>query len=127
MIFAAVLLAGATPALACVDPVTQLDMNLCAHRDYERADTALNAQWRKAVAIMKGRDKDAGVPTDKRPTYSAALLDAQRAWLRYRDSECRVQGYAMRGGSAESMVISGCLTDLTNKRIQQLKDLEQGY
>ncbi|HEX7821515.1 MAG TPA: lysozyme inhibitor LprI family protein [Sphingobium sp.] len=126
--FAAVLLAAGSPALACNDRVTQLDMNLCARRDFEQVDAALNVQWRKSVALMKDRDKSiADMPGDKRPTYSAALLDAQRAWLRFRDAECQVEGYSMRGGSAEPMVISGCLTQLTKTRIQQLKDLEQGY
>ncbi|HEX7854133.1 MAG TPA: lysozyme inhibitor LprI family protein [Sphingobium sp.] len=107
--------------------MTQLDMNLCARRDYEASDRLLNVQWTKAVALMKARDNDAGAQTDRRPTYSAALLTSQRAWLAFRDAQCRIEGYSMRGGSAEPMTISGCLTQLTKARIQQLKDLEQGY
>ncbi len=127
MILALVLLANGATSAACYDPRTQVEMNLCARKDYEETDADLNLQWRKSVALMKERDMSAGAPTDKRPTYSAALLDAQRAWLRFRDAECRVQGYTMRGGSAEPLAINGCLKDVTKARIQQLKDLEQGY
>ena len=62
-----------------------------------------------APMILKAQDKAGYAPRDGRPGYYQALLDAQRAWIKYRDLECRIEGYAMRGGSAESMMISGCV------------------
>ncbi|MGE4322109.1 MAG: lysozyme inhibitor LprI family protein [Sphingobium sp.] len=121
------LAAMGAPAPACDAPVSQADMNLCARRDYEAADAQLNAEWRKATATMKARDEAAGPPTDRQPTYAAALLQSQRAWLSYRDAQCRLAGYSMRGGTAEPLTVSTCLEQLTRTRIQQLKDLQQGY
>jgi uncharacterized protein YecT (DUF1311 family) len=91
---------------------------------YQAADAALNAQYRRTLAQAQRLDR--GVrPTDGGPTYAAALLAAQRAWLAFRDAECRVEGYQYRGGSAQGMVHRQCLTDLTRTRTTQLRTLQQ--
>jgi len=51
------------------------------------------------------------------------LLEAQRAWLVYRDAQCRLEGYSLLGGSAQPMIVSGCLAMLTRQRTQELRDL----
>ena len=107
----------------CANPQTQAEMNQCAAADFASADKALNAVWPKVRGVMQARDKATGKPTDGRPGYYAALLDAQRAWLRYRDGQCQVAGYSMRGGSAEPMVVSGCKAKLTQARVAELKAL----
>jgi len=116
------LLLMVAPAVDCDAALTQTDMNLCARREYEAADQRLNAQWRLTAAEMKRRDR-AQRPDDGRPGYFAALLEAQRSWLAYRDAHCRTAGYYARGGSMEPMLVSFCLADLTAARTAQLKDL----
>ena len=115
------------PELDCTDPQAQVEMNMCAARDFESADAELNVQWKLTVAGMKERDVDIDRSYDKRPGYYDTLLAAQRAWLTYRDQHCANEGYSMRGGSAESMVISGCKTQLTEARTAQLKTLIEEY
>jgi len=72
----------------------QQAMNLCAHRDFLIADGELNAQWKLTSAEMKQRDaqwEEGGTPEwDDRPGYFASLLDAQRAWITFRDAHCRL-------------------------------------
>lgn len=123
---AALLLATAAPASAdraCENPLTQQAMNHCAAQEYERADAALNAQWDITVAVMKKRDANRTMPRDKRPGHHATLLEAQRAWLKYRDAHCRGEGYSFRGGSMEPLVFSTCMTALTEERTKQLRAL----
>ncbi|MEM7700829.1 MAG: lysozyme inhibitor LprI family protein [Pseudomonadota bacterium] len=104
----------------------QQDMNICAHRDFLIADATLNAQWKVTRAKMKARDADWDgykPDYDTRPGWFATLLEAQRAWLTYRDAQCRVDGYSARGGSLEPLLVSTCKTALTEARTHELKAL----
>jgi len=130
MIFATLLvLAAATQDLAvdCDNAMSQPDLNSCAFLEYERADAALNTQWKLTVAAMKEQDRGFDRTWDKRPGYYDTLLAAQRAWLTYRDQHCAAEGYTMRGGSAEPMVISGCRAQLSKARTAELKSLIEEY
>lgn len=130
MIFASLLLLSAMtaePELDCDNAMSQPDLNACAYLEYERADAALNAQWKITAAKLKEQDKGFDRTYDKRPGFFDTELAAQRAWLTYRDQHCASEGYSMRGGSAESMMISGCRAQLTEARTRQLKDLIADY
>jgi uncharacterized protein YecT (DUF1311 family) len=120
-------LATAQSQLNCKDPQTQADMNICAGRDYEAADAAMARQWNIVVARMKLMDADLDRIHDKRPGYFAALLAGQRAWLKFRDSHCVVEGYYARGGSMEPLLINSCLEEVTKQRTQQLRALDKMY
>ena len=115
------------PEIDCDNAMGQIELNACAYREFERADAAMNAQWKLTAARMKQIDADFDRSQDNRPGYFDTLLAAQRAWLTYRDQHCASEGYTMRGGSAESMMISGCKTQLTEARTKQLKDLIEEY
>ena len=129
MILPALLLtaAASSTGATCDNAVTQMDINACMAQDYRVADSELNRQWVLNVAAAKAQDKTRVAQTDKRPGYHATLLESQRAWLKFRDAQCRIEGYAMRGGSAEPMVVSGCLAGLTRERSKQLKDMLSPY
>jgi uncharacterized protein YecT (DUF1311 family) len=94
---------------------SQQGMNRCAAEAYERADKALNAQWAKVMAAYKD-EKDA----------EKLLLDAQRAWLKYRDAHCQADAYENLGGSIWPMINSGCMADLTRQRTQELREMLEG-
>ena len=119
--------AAASTGSTCDNATTQVDINACMAQDYRTADAELNRQWVLNVAAAKAQDKTRIAKTDKRPGYYATLLESQRAWLKFRDAQCRIEGYAMRGGSAEPMVVSGCLAGLTRERTKQLKDMLSPY
>jgi uncharacterized protein YecT (DUF1311 family) len=103
----------------------QSAMNFCAHRDYLKADRALNVQWTKTAAAMRAMDRGDFVPDDGRPGYFDTLLKSQRAWIAYRNAHCTSAGYQARGGTMEPMLVSFCLTDLTEQRIKQLRQLAE--
>jgi len=107
----------------CKDPKSQHEMNACAYGDYQRADAAMNRQWKPLLAKMKERDKDFEPNGDSRSSYVDALLESQRAWLKFRDAHCVAEGYFARGGSMEPMVVGNCLEHLTVDRTKQLHDL----
>jgi len=92
--------------------------------DYQTADAALNAQYRRTLAQAQRLDRGWRAGNGE-PSYAAALIAAQRAWIGFRDAECRVEGYQYRGGSAEAMVHRDCLIRLTRQRTGELRSLQQ--
>ena len=97
-------------------------MNICADKDFQKADKALNAAYKRAMTRAASTDKELG---EMEPDYAGAveaLKKAQRAWIGYRDGQCGLAGFEARGGTMEPMLVSGCLADLTRKRTQELND-----
>jgi len=110
----------------CDDPQTQQRMNFCAALDFGAADAALNAQWELTAAAMKARDIEIDREYDRQPGHHETLLEGQRAWLEYRDAQCRSEGFMMRGGSMQPMIENHCKAYMTELRIQQLRDMAAG-
>lgn len=100
--------------------MTQRDMNACAAADLARVDEDLNAAYADARAAMRLRD--AGLSADQTGA-EIALRDAQRAWISFRDLACAAEGFVVRGGSIEPLVVLMCKTRLTEARIADLRGL----
>jgi len=117
------LLAAQQPGWNCADPQAQQEMNVCARRDFERADAELNAEYRRAVAHARVSDREQSgrIEGDDRPGDEATLREAQRAWVVFRDAHCRLEGYEARGGTMEPLVYETCRADVTRARIAQLR------
>ena len=113
---------AAAPQPNCKNPQTQTDMNICSGRAFKAADTVMTRQYDIAVGRMKQMDKG-GEPTG----YFAALLESQRAWLKFRDAQCRLEGYTTRGGTAEALNVNGCLEQLTRQRTKDLKSFLEAF
>lgn len=116
MLLIALLVAVAAPVH------TQADMNRTAGASYAQADAAMTAQWKRTYAYMKGRDAQ---DTSRGGGFGFAgtLLESQRAWLKFRDTQCVVEGGKYAGGSMMPMVITQCRATLTRARTAQLKAL----
>lgn len=129
MMLMAMLAAQAQPELDCANPVTQADMNQCSAIAFQTADRAMNVVWANARRHMQQMDRESVRYRDNRdgrPGYFSALLESQRAWLRYRDTQCVLAGYSARGGSMEPLLINSCMRHLTEERTGFLRDLING-
>jgi len=130
MVLAALLLLmpaeNAEPEQVCDDPQTQMAMNRCASMDFEQADARLKEQWRETAEDMRALDAEIDHENDSQPGYFDTLLEGQRAWLAYRDAQCRSEGFMARGGSMQPMLVSQCKTYLTELRTEQLRNLAAG-
>jgi len=102
--------AGAARADACKSDATQRDLDECAARDFEQADSALNGTYRK---IMDRLHDDAEART--------LLVAAQKAWLGFRDAECAFDASGTRGGTIHPMLVAGCRAQLTRDRTKVLQ------
>lgn len=111
------------PQPDCENPMTQLDMNICAGEDFSQADAALNAVYGDVTAAMRDKDSELEELSPDLVGAVDALKKAQRAWIAYRDGHCELAGFEARGGSMESMLVSGCMAELTRARTKELESL----
>jgi uncharacterized protein YecT (DUF1311 family) len=112
------------PAVNCAEAVAQVDLNLCAERAWKFADEDLNLAYGFAVTMMK--DIDAGLAEGQRGA-EAALREAQRAWIAFRDAGCTAEGYRVAGGSMQPMVVAMCLERVTRARTEELRALAETW
>jgi uncharacterized protein YecT (DUF1311 family) len=114
------------PQHACDDANSQSKMNQCAGEQYQKADARLNSIYRKALETMQKDLSDA--QDHKSPDlikYSQLAIEklkaAERAWIQYRDLHCDAAGQQYEGGSMRSMVVSDCLRQTTDHRVEEIK------
>ena len=124
LVFTCLTLPAAAQDIDCANAVTQQDMNQCAYADWESADAKLNAAYKRAMAVMTQWDAD--LP-EAEQGGAAALKEAQRAWITFRDKACEAEGYAMKGGSAEPLLVYGCMRLLTEERTAHLTGMVEAY
>ncbi len=120
------LLLAAAPASAadddepidCAHASSTVEMNVCAEQDFDVADAKLNATYKKALAHIGGRDLD---PPFDRAGWEAALRASQRAWLAFRDADCKgAVPMEWSGGTGTTAAVFTCLTAKTRTRIEEL-------
>ena len=83
-----------------------LENTFCMSRELAESDARLNVVYKTLMyAIIKPQ----------------GLQRAQRAWMVFRDAECKFQNAAMHGGSAYNFSMDLCLMRLTEQRISALE------
>jgi len=115
--------ASAQNTANCDNPVSQMEMTLCAERDWQAADAELNTVYKAAMEKMREMD---GYLPDSLKGATEALRDAQRAWVPYRDKACAAYGFLARGGTLEPQLIYVCRAQLTRTRVNELNELAGG-
>ena len=99
----------------CKNPMTQVEMTICAGRAAKASDRELNRVYRQVRAKYKGTAQD------------NRLVTAQLAWMKFRDAECTMAAGRFEGGTIAPMIYAGCVDRLTQQRTQDLKGyLEDG-
>ena len=86
----------------------QSDLNACANASYRAADADLNRAYQRLIGPLSGAER-------------TRLVEAQRAWLRYRDLECDSATMDSEGGSIRPMLVLGCMEHLTRQRTEELQ------
>jgi uncharacterized protein YecT (DUF1311 family) len=87
---------------------TQMEMNQTANTNYKKADAQLNKVYKQLMLIL---DKD------EKPL----LIQAEKDWVKFRDSHCKFEASQYEGGSIQPLIYSSCLEELTKKRIAEIK------
>ena len=112
-----------TPALAAADSdMTQeyltcmdkskgvtAEMIDCISAETARQDARLNANYKKLMAKLSAKRKK-------------TLIEAQRAWIKFRDLNCEFY-YDPDGGTAARLAGSDCFLQATADRAKELRNL----
>ena len=110
----ALVLVAATASAAEDDPcVTQrntIEMNECARRQMQGAEDGLNTTYRAAIAAL-----------DKQGDIKKQLIQAQRHWIKFRDTNCNAVLAKNADGSLRTVLYLGCMKQLAEERTQQLR------
>ncbi|QOT81229.1 DUF1311 domain-containing protein [Cupriavidus basilensis] len=95
---------------ACMDrpDVTTAGMHDCIAAETARQDKSLNAAYKSLQQALP-------------PARKAQLLDAQRAWLKFRDANCSFQADP-DGGTIAGVNASACFMQMTADRARELSD-----
>lgn len=96
----------------CTSADTTADMVYCASHDFRVADERLNAVYKELLTALdpEGREK---------------LRNAQRAWLRFRDTNGEFAADVWRNGSQQAVVYYSAVTEMTITRTRELqKEIE---
>jgi uncharacterized protein YecT (DUF1311 family) len=96
----------------CADAQTQLALTECADRRYREADAALDGAYGRLLTALDDPHRE-------------RLKAAQRAWLAFRDAECRLAASVALGGSMEPQLELACRKDMTEARVKELASIRE--
>lgn len=100
----------------CIEKASEgpwADMFECNGDELDRQDARLNDNYKKLMSKLS-RDR------------KKALLEAQRAWVKFRDANCDFY-FDRDGGSAARLSSSNCLLETTANRAKELEGLLSSY
>lgn len=81
-------------------------MSICIGEETERQDALLNKRYKKMIALLSDERKE-------------ALKDAQRAWIKYRDTNCNWYNDP-NGGTSAGISASQCYLNMTVSRLIEM-------
>lgn len=108
-------------ALDCEHISVSEQIDRCARQDKDRADAALNQSYQALLVRVHNLYPSSLLQEQE---YLGKLKNAQRAWIKYRDSTCVLEAFEVEPGKpAHVTLINRCVTRLSNERTRYLDQL----
>jgi uncharacterized protein YecT (DUF1311 family) len=105
----------ARSALPCPSrPRTTLDHTGCLERAVLKSDRRIDARARTLFGLLSSPAR-------------RAFVRGERLWLSYRRSSCEVEASALRGGSAEPLLVLSCVLQRNRSHLADLAALERAH
>lgn len=100
-----------TAYTACMDKAQGVTLNMleCTWEENKRQDAQLNANYKKLQTTLSVERRN-------------ELLQTQKAWVRFRELNCKFY-HDPAGGSASRLMSNDCYLRMTTERAQELKQL----
>lgn len=92
----------------CKNATTTPEINQCARQEFEAADKRLNQLYRQLMTRLQGSPK------------REQLVNAQLAWIKYRDAACNFERWD--GGTGEAYSYTFCRARITRQRNTDLEN-----
>ncbi len=80
----------------------------CTGQQLDQENAALNATYKALTAELDDNEK-------------AKLVQAERSWIAFRDTECAFSASGEEGGTDWPVVLAACQLSLTSQRVKDLK------
>jgi uncharacterized protein YecT (DUF1311 family) len=93
-------------------------MNACAARAQQAVEAQLNARYQALMRELDG--KAPGSEAD--PQLKQAVVLAQRAWVQFREADCKAVYQQYSGGTIRSLMHIGCMQTHAEQRIKALAE-----
>jgi uncharacterized protein YecT (DUF1311 family) len=104
---------------------SEIDNLIAQDKAISEANASLDQTYQKVIADLDAKIA-AGDPSAK--NLKGALIEAERAWIKWRDAEALMRAYAggAVGGSALNEDLHSALLDLIQERQEYLQSLLEG-
>lgn len=103
----ALAIVSSSPGSASCPGTTTTEVDACFAARFVEADADLNRYYNMAIRRVR---KEGGASIAK------GLMQAERSWLSYRDTECGAAYEKYRGGTIRTSMETGCFIRLTRLR-----------
>ena len=103
----------------CADAQTTVEIGECVRKAFDEADAELNVVWKQVMQTFKPNDY---MTAKELKTWKDTLTASQRAWIDFKENDCKSVSYEWWGGSGASNAVMFCLLDHTARRTQDLKE-----
>jgi uncharacterized protein YecT (DUF1311 family) len=119
MFFLLFALSAAQTLDECKTAMDQPTRAVCADDEFARVDDALNAQWKKTLAVVREHDRTSRFKREPK------LRAAQRTWVTFRDNHCDSMFAAYYEANPEYIDTMDCRVELTKERTRQLQEIAE--
>lgn len=112
-----------TGKIDCENANTQTEMNLCALKDFEKADAELNKVYKNILAQLDKDSKAEANDTFLTTHYKQLkqkFIASQKIWIQLRDANAETQRLIYEGGSMMPLIYAVSKKDDTEDRIKYL-------
>ena len=109
---------GAQGSNPCGQYMTTYDIEQCLEKTLKARDNELNSAYQQLIKSFRplgSYDKT------NYPAVRKHLMDAQLAWIKFRDNDCRAKYTLWEEGTIRGIKSLSCRIDHTELRTQQLK------
>lgn len=103
--------------LDCEKAIATPDINACGQITQKKIETELNAVYRQTLQSLSQSE----TAFEKPGEVKSALVEAQRAWIKFREADCHAVFLKNQGGTMRSLMYTGCLQAHAEQRIKELK------
>lgn len=109
---------AAQPADPCTTQANTIEINQCLAATHAARDKALNAAYQDLLKRLAPADR---FDTTDYPRARKHLMDSQRAWITFRDNDCKGRLVLYETGTIRGAVYAGCLIEHTEQRTRALQ------
>ncbi|KAF3999406.1 uncharacterized protein YecT (DUF1311 family) [Glaciimonas immobilis] len=117
LIFVLPLTAFAEAADPCKTQNNTMEINACGQKQFEQGDKALNQAYQALLKKLSTKD----TPDYRNSVIRPYVITAQRAWITFRENDCKGLYTYNEGGTLRNVIYLTCMTDHAAQRTKDLK------